>query len=122
MSKMKIYSRAAISFKEDDEIALASLLTVCDEDGNVIKPPPEFPLTTAQLVFNGDQATISNRSGNGRYVRLCRLVDAKLTEPRKDGDPIVVTGTSEELRRLGFDNELSMITATITKYAHCATC
>lgn len=122
MSKMKIYQRAQISFKDDDEIALAALLTVTDEDGNVVKEPPVFPLATAQLVFNGDQATISTRITNGRYARMCRLIDAKLTEPRKDGDPIVVTGSCEELRRLGFDNEMSTITATITKYGHCATC
>jgi len=122
MSQMKIYRGADISFRNDDEVALAALLTVTDEDGDVIKPPPSFPLTRAQLVFNGDQATISIPNAKRRHERVCRLIDAKLTEPRKEGDPIVIVGTSPELSALGFQDDNAVITATITGYKHCATC
>lgn len=112
---------ATIEFDPEDTTALQMLLTEVDEDGVVVRQPPDFPLKTGQLVFNGDSATISEMTG-GKSRRLCRLTDAKLTEPKRDGDPIVVTGTVERMRQLGFEEESSSITATITKFKACANC
>ena len=121
MAQLRIYQVATIGFSPDDELALPTLLTKTDESGEVIEEPPDFPLTTGQLVFNGSAATISVMNGR-KNRRICRLTDAKLTEPKRDGDPIVVSGTVAGLQSLGFRDEASVITATITKYKTCANC
>jgi hypothetical protein len=121
MAQLRIYQVATIGFSPEDELALQTLLTQTDADGEIIEEPPEFPLTTGQLVFNGSAATISVMNGR-KNRRVCRLTDAKLTEPKRDGDPVVVTGTVTGLESLGFRDEASVITATITKYHSCANC
>lgn len=121
MAQLRIYQLANIEFRPEDELALQILMTKTDEDGTVIEEPPVFPLTTGQLVFNGSSATISNMTGR-KNQRICRLTDAKLTEPKRDSDPVVVTGVVAALESLGFSEDATMIQATITSYKTCANC
>lgn len=122
MTQLRVYKRATVEFSDDDAAALATVLTRSNNDGDIVEEPPDFPLTRAQVVFNGAQATISVPQTNRKHRRVCRLTEAKLTEPRKDKDPIVIEGTAHELLVQGFTAEESRVRATITSYATCATC
>jgi hypothetical protein len=122
MTQLRVYRRADVTFSDDDALALATLMTRINSEGDVVEYPPDFPLEKAQVVFNGADATISVEQRGSKNRRVCRLTEAKLTEPRKAGDPIIIEGTARELITAGFKEEDARIRATITKYASCATC
>jgi hypothetical protein len=122
MTQLRVYKHATIEFNDEDVAALSVLMTRSNADGDIVEYPPDFPLTKAQVVFNGDKASISIPQTNKKHRRVISLHEAKLTEPKRATDPIVVEGTAHELRVQGFDIDTARVRATITKYATCATC
>ena len=122
MAQLRVYKHATVEFSNDDVAALAVLMTRSNADGDIVEEPPDFPLTKAQLVFNGNKASISIPQTNKKHRRVVSLSDAKLTEPKRETDPIIVEGTAHELLVQGFDVDDARVRATITKYATCATC
>lgn len=123
---MKIYEAAQVRFDPKDVTALKTLLTRTrlNDDGEVevVQGPPKFPLTSAKVIFNGNTAVISVPSRGGRARRVVRLVEASLTEPRRDGDPVVITGVASELADIGIPADDAQMTATIEKFVVCSTC
>ena len=122
MTQLRVYDNATVRFDEDDTAMLEVILTRTNADGDIVEEPPDFPLERAKVVFNGANAVISVPQTNRRHRRVCRLTEAKLTDPRRDNDPIVIEGTAWELLAQGFTTEQARVTATIVKYATCATC
>lgn len=126
MPKMQIYKKAHVEFDTKDIRALQAALTETrvGEDDQVItvRKPPKFPLTDAQVVFNGSNCTITIPQTQEKHRRICRLTNAKLTLPVRKGEVTTIIGEATELRSMGLDAEDSTIKVTIKKYEQCGTC
>lgn len=122
MTQLRIYKKATVEFSEDDVKALSPTLTRRNSDGEIVVRPPDFPLVKAQVVFNGSRAMVSLPEPGSKHRRIVTLNDATLTDPKRNGDPVIIEGTATELTRLQLDAEKARVRITITSYSSCATC
>jgi hypothetical protein len=116
--KMRHYEQATVALQSDN---------VYPDTHARTGQPIEWPLKKALVVVNGSNATVSvpvYDSGGQRLKmdRFDRLTSIGVSEGKKNGKPVTISGVSSYLLDGGVDPEDAHVTFVVEDWGRCTTC